>query len=99
MYPSVIEVIPEGNHLLLIDFSNGESGVLDMKPYLDFGVFQTLKNPHVFSQVHVSFDTIAWNSGVDLDPEFVYTKCQRKSAPNRVALDFSSPASPAPHCH
>jgi len=25
--------------------------------------------------VHVAFDTIEWECGVDLDPEFVYAKC------------------------
>ena len=27
-------------------------------------------------RVRVAFDTIEWDAGVDLDPEFVYTKCQ-----------------------
>ena len=46
-----------------------------MKPYLDFGVFRKIKDPEIFETVHVSFDTIAWKSGADLDPEFVYDKC------------------------
>jgi hypothetical protein len=46
-----------------------------MKLYLDFGVFQRLRNPEVFNQVRVAFGTIEWLSGGDLDPEFVYQKC------------------------
>ena len=76
MYPSVINVIANENYTLSIDFDNGEYGTLDMKPFLDFGIFRKLKDYNAFKRVHVSFDTIEWDSGVDLDPEFVYDKCQ-----------------------
>jgi hypothetical protein len=80
MYPSVTTVIPKNNYLLDISFSNGEKGVLDMKPYLNFGVFSRIKDYHSFEKVAVAFDTIEWESGVDLDPEFVYAKCEKVSA-------------------
>lgn len=41
-----------------------------MKPYLGFGIFQRLKVCNAFNRVCVSFDTIEWDSGVDLDPVF-----------------------------
>jgi hypothetical protein len=80
MYPSVTAVVPRNDYLLDITFSNGECGVLDMKPYLDFGVFNRIKNSESFEKVTVAFDTIEWESGADLDPEFVYAKCQKNSA-------------------
>jgi len=46
-----------------------------MTPFLELGVFRKLKEPGEFHGVQVSFDTIEWDSGVDLDPEFVYSKC------------------------
>ena len=49
--------------------------MLEMKPMLDFGVFRQLKDYDTFKRVHVAFDTIEWECGVDLDPEFVYAKC------------------------
>ena len=76
MYPSVIKVVPCKDYMLTILFDNGESGTLDMKQILDFGVFQRLKDPEAFKRVRVAFDTIEWDSGVDLDPEFVYEKCK-----------------------
>ena len=39
MYPSVKAIAPQDNCLLYITFNNGEAGTLDMKPYLDFGIF------------------------------------------------------------
>jgi hypothetical protein len=47
-----------------------------MKPYLDFGVFQKIKEYAHFKRVRVAFDTIEWEQGVDLDPEFVYARCE-----------------------
>ncbi len=77
MYPSVISVTPRADYMLDIAFSNGESGALDMKPYLDFGIFNRLKDHESFEKVTVAFDTIEWEVGADLDPEFVYDKCRR----------------------
>lgn len=76
MYPAVVSVVCEEDYTLSVAFENGETGLLDMKPYLDFGVFKEIKKPEIFETVHVSFDTIAWASGADLDPEFVYDKCR-----------------------
>lgn len=76
MYPSVKNVVAVEDYILSVDFDNGEHGTLDMKPFLDFGVFGKLKDRTAFKQVHVAFDTIEWDSGVDLDPEFVYAKCR-----------------------
>jgi len=75
MYPAVKEVLPHDDYTLAVVFDNGEKGILDMRPLLDFGVFQTLKHYKAFKRVDVAFDTIEWECGVDLDPEFVYAKC------------------------
>lgn len=74
MYPAVIKVSAVADYVLNIEFDNGEIRCLDMKPYLEFGVFRRLKNPDSFNQVRVSFDTVEWETGIDLAPEFVYNK-------------------------
>ena len=76
MYPSVVKVVPNEDFTLAVAFDNGEAGILDIKPYLSFGVFQRLKDREHFKRVRVAFDTIEWDCGVDLDPEFVYAKCK-----------------------
>jgi Protein of unknown function (DUF2442) len=79
MYLSVKEVIPQDDHTLLLVFENGENGILDMKPFLDYGVFQRIKDLDKFKRVRVAFDTIEWDCGVDLDPEYIYAKCMKRS--------------------
>jgi len=76
MCPSVAKVVPGEDFTLAIAFDNGEEGVLDMKPHLGFGVFQRIADYEYFKRVRVAFDTIEWDCGVDLDPEFVYAKCE-----------------------
>ena len=78
MYPAIKHVVPKEDYLLSIEFDNGERGILDMKLYLEFGIFQKLKDQNVFQRVKVAFDTIEWECGIDLDPEFVYEKCQKE---------------------
>ena len=74
MYASIIRVTPLDGFSLLIAFEDGQTRVLDMRPFLDFGVFKQIKKPEEFNRVHVAFDTIEWDCGVDLDPEFVMKK-------------------------
>jgi hypothetical protein len=76
MYPSVCEVIPNEDFSLNIILDTGEKRLLDMKPYLDFGVFKKLRDYEKFKSVRVAFDTIEWDEGVDLDPEFIYEKSE-----------------------
>ena len=44
MYIAIKEVKPTANYQLLLTFENGEKRQFDMKPYLDFGIFQELKD-------------------------------------------------------
>ena len=76
MYPAVVTVIPREDFTLAVAFDNGEEGVLDIKPYLNIGVFQKIANYAQFKRVRVAFDTVEWDCDVDLDPEFVYHKCK-----------------------
>lgn len=74
MYLAVKNVIPQDNYLLLLTFENGEKRQFDMKPYLDFGLFQELKDLRLFNTVKTSFDSIEWDNEADFDPEILYQK-------------------------
>lgn len=74
MYLAIKDVKPQDNYLLLLTFENGEKRQFDMKPYLDLGIFQELKDIKLFQTVRTSFDTIEWANEADLDPELLYKK-------------------------
>ena len=75
VYPAITSVEDKGDYTLSVFFDNGENGLLDMKPYLNFGVFKKIQDPGIFKSARVSFDTISWETGADLAPEFVYKNC------------------------
>jgi hypothetical protein len=74
MYLSVKKVKPLSDYNLEITFENNEIKIFDVKPYLDTGLFKTLKNKNFFRMVKISYDTIEWPNKVDLDPEVLYEK-------------------------
>ena len=78
MYLSVNKVHPLNDYKLELTFENNEIRIFDVKPYLDTGLFKTLKDEKIFKRVKVSYDTIEWPNGVDLDPEVLYEKSKMK---------------------
>ena len=74
MYLSVRDVKAIESYKLLLKFENDEERVFDITPYLEIGKFQELKDEQLFKTVRVSFDTIEWDNGLDLDPELLYEK-------------------------
>ncbi|GBR73365.1 hypothetical protein NO1_0758 [Candidatus Termititenax aidoneus] len=72
MYLSVISVKPLDDYKVELVFENNEKKIFNVAPYLDTGVFTKLKNKKFFAQVKVSYDTVEWPDGIDLDPEVLY---------------------------
>ena len=73
MYPSIIGVKPLPEYRIEMKFDTEETKIFDMKPYLNLGMFQHLKNESIFKTVHISFDAIEWENGIDFDPEVLYS--------------------------
>ena len=74
MYRAICEVTANADFSLNIVLDDGEKRILDMKPYLDFGVFKKIRDFEKFKRARISFDTVEWDDGVDLDPEFIFEK-------------------------
>ena len=74
MYLSVNKVKALDDYKLEIVFENKETKIFDVKPYLDKGLFKKLKDKNLFKRVKVSYDSIEWQEGIDLDPEVLYKR-------------------------
>ena len=72
MYPRVKEVKADQDYTLLITFNNGEKKRFDVKPYLNIGVFNELKEPKIFYSVKPFLGSIQWSNGVDICPDTLY---------------------------
>ena len=67
-----------------MEFTNGENGIYDCLPILDFGVFKELKDLSYFNQAQVLDGTVVWPHDQDICPDTLYLdsiKCTVKGAP------------------
>ena len=72
MNPRVKNVAPEKDYMLHLWFTNGEEGIFDVKPYLGYEVFRSLKDEKMFQTVRPFVGTIQWANDADLCPDTVY---------------------------
>jgi len=72
MYQSVLSVEATDNYEIILEFSNKEKKIFDMKPFLDNGIFKELQELSVFKTAKVKFDTVEWDNETDFDPEVLY---------------------------
>jgi hypothetical protein len=72
MYHGVKSVKAIEEHRLIIEFDNGEFRVFNVKPLLSVGRFSELISQQEFLKAKVAFDTVEWENGLDLDPEYLY---------------------------
>ncbi len=64
-----------GGHKLLLKFSDGLKGEIDLTEHMNKGVFKRLKDPKKFTQFGLIYGTIVWKpDGMELDiaPEYLY---------------------------
>lgn len=73
------------DYTLILTFENKERRQFYMAPYLQVGRFSELRNIAAFKKVSVSFDTVEWENGLDIDPEFLYEASEEIPQPALAA--------------
>ena len=72
MNPRVKAVAPTDDYKLQLTFSNGEVGVYDCAPLLDFGVFKELRDLSYFKRARAEGGTVVWLNQQDICPDTLY---------------------------
>jgi hypothetical protein len=59
---------------LLLTFEDGSVRIADLEPHLDGEVFEPLREISYFKSTRVDseLDTIVWENGADMSPDFLY---------------------------
>jgi len=70
--PRVKAVKPNPDYTLILVFANDELRLFDVRPYLDRGIFQRLKDPGIFNSVKPFMGSIQWQGGQDFCPDTLY---------------------------
>jgi len=84
MNPRVRSVSALPDYRLELVFTNGERGVYDCSPLLDFGIFTELKDLSYFRQARVVDGTVAWPHGQDICPDTLYVDAVKLRTDNAV---------------
>ena len=72
MNPRVIAAEYKGHYQLMLTFSNKEVRQFDISAYLDYPVYQPLKDEAFCQKVKTSNGIVRWNDSIDFDPDTVY---------------------------
>ena len=72
MNPRVAAVKPNPDHTLTLTFTNGEVKRFDVKPYLNIGIFQELRDLSAFNSVRPFLGSVQWANGQDFCPDTLY---------------------------
>lgn len=71
-----VTVIPE--YQLKVTFDGGISGIIDLRDFIEHGVFSVLKDKQLFNRVHTTGYSIAWNEELEIDTLTVYADILNK---------------------
>jgi hypothetical protein len=77
MNPRVTNVTPLPGYKLELTFTNGERGIYDCAPLLDFGVFQELRDGSYFNLARAEGGTVVWPHEQDICPDTLYEDSQK----------------------
>jgi len=70
----ITEVSYIEGYKLKLKFENNEYKLVDLQPYLEGEIFETLKDISYFKSVRLNkdIDTIVWPNDADFSPDFLY---------------------------
>ena len=68
----VIEAKANDDFTLDLKFSDDIEKRFDVRPYLEYEVFQSLKDINYFKHITLAFGTVQWADEQDISPETLY---------------------------
>ena len=72
MMKKVVSAKANDDFTLNIQFNDGSFRRFDVKPYLDYPIFQELKDLDYFKNIKIVFGTVQWGNEQDIAPETLY---------------------------
>ena len=71
---NISKILPKENYMLYIKADNGQTGLFDVKPYLDSEAFIPLRDGIEFKRIHNGKYFIEWDCGADLSADTIYAR-------------------------
>ena len=71
--PSVREVKPLDDLMMIVTFDSGEKRLYDATQLLAYPAFQPLRDERIFKNARVEYGAVTWDDGkIDIAPETMY---------------------------
>ena len=71
-YPTLTDVKPMENYMLVLTYGDSEQRVYDFKPNFEHEYYRPLSNINLFQNVSVNDGEIEWITGQDFCPHTLY---------------------------
>lgn len=71
----VVDARYDGDYRIRIEFNDGRKGIVDLQETIFSDprpIFAPLREKEFFRRFRVEMDTVVWDNGLDLAPEFLY---------------------------
>ena len=78
----IAEILPKENYLLYVKSDDGQTGLFDVKPYLDSEAFSPLKDRIEFQRIRNGKYFVEWGCGADLSADTIYARWSPVSGEN-----------------
>ena len=75
----VISVNVISGYKLQVTFDDGVSGIINLKEFIEHGIFAGLKDEQLFNKVYTTGYSIAWNEELEIDAITVYAEILNKT--------------------
>jgi len=83
----VTDVEYESGYRLRLRFEDGSLRLVDLEGHLDGEIFEPLQDPARFrsARLNPDIDTVVWDNGADMSPDFLYEISTPLEAVRKVA--------------
>ncbi len=68
----IVKVETRADHILLLDFENGERRLFHMTPYQQRKPYLPLNDPPEFAGAALAYGAVVWPADIDIAPETLY---------------------------
>jgi hypothetical protein len=81
------KVIPE--YKLLVTFDDGVYGIIDLKDFIENGIFSVLQDKQLFNKAYTTGYSIAWSEELEIDAITIYAEILNKKPENILSANLN----------
>lgn len=75
----VIDVEALADYKIRVKFEDNISGIIDLKSFIQKGIFRALQDDNLFKKVYLTDSSIAWSDELEIDLLTIYSEITGKN--------------------